>query len=324
MKEQTLILGTRGSKLALIQSEQVKAALLRYDPALRIEMRIIQTQGDRILDTALSKIGDKGLFTKEIEKHLLAGTIDLAVHSLKDMPTRQPDGLLLAAVTQREDPADVLISKGNRSWSQLPAGAVILTGSLRRRAQVLASRPDLRIQDVRGNIQTRLAAFEGGSADAMIMAAAGLKRASLESRITEAFSPRQFLPAPGQGALAVEIRRDDRRLAGIVSVLEDAASRAATTAERTLLARLEGGCQVPIGAYAWLEADRLCLKGLIADLEGKRGIRGQMEGHIQEAASLGERLAEDLLRRGGREILEELPPRDSASPPANATRKGNG
>ena len=306
MTKKQLKIGTRGSALALIQSRWVKAQMEQAYPHLEIQLKIIHTKGDKILDTALSKIGDKGLFTKEIENQLLAGDIDLAVHSLKDMPTQQPQGLTIAAITKREDPADALVSKGDLSFAELPQGAKILSGSLRRRSQLLHRRGDLEVVDVRGNIQTRLRKLDKGNARAIIMAAAGLKRAELESRITEYFEPTDFLPAPGQGALAIETRLDDTATADLVSLLEDKTSRIITTAERTLLAHLEGGCQIPIGAFAWQENDRLHLKGMVADLEGKQVLYKETTAAIHQPEALGVEVAEQLLAAGGKEILADI------------------
>jgi len=306
MTKKPLTIGTRGSALALIQSRGVKAQLEKAYPHLEIQLHIIQTKGDKILDTALSKIGDKGLFTREIETQLLAGTIDLAVHSLKDMPTKQPDGLTITAVTKREEPADALVSKDDLSFADLPQGAKILSGSLRRRSQLLHRRPDLEVVDVRGNIQTRLRKLDKGNAQAIIMAAAGLKRADLENRITEKFDPSDFLPAPGQGALAIETRLDDTATADLVSLLEDKNSRIITTAERALLAHLEGGCQIPIGAFAWQEEDQLHLKGMVADLDGKQVLYKEANDSLQQSAALGIQVAQQLLAAGAKEILAKI------------------
>lgn len=306
MIKKPLTIGTRSSALALIQTQWVKTQLEKAHPKLEIELKIIQTQGDKILDIALSKIGDKGLFTKEIETQLLEGAIDLAVHSLKDMPTKQPRGLTIAAVTKREDPADVLVSKDGLVFSELPTGAKILSGSLRRRSQLLFRRPDLEVVDVRGNIQTRLRKLDESDAQAIIMAAAGLKRAGLESRVTEYFRPIDFLPAPGQGALAIETRRDDEQTMERLTALEDKTCRTVTTAERWVLAHLEGGCQIPIGAFAWQENDRLHLKAMVADLQGNHVLYKDATAAIHQPEALGILVAEQLLAAGGKEILADI------------------
>jgi len=302
----TLYIGTRGSPLALWQAEWVKATLTAVHPQTEFVLRIIQTTGDKIMDTALAKIGDKGLFTKEIEIQLLEETIDLAVHSLKDMPTQSPPGLCLAAITEREDPADVLVSKKGLTLDQLPTEAKVLTGSLRRQGQLLHRRPDLQIVEVRGNIQTRLQKLDQGDTLAIIMAGAGLKRSGLQHRITERLNPLEFLPACGQGALAVEIRENDSATAELIKALDHQSTRITTTAERMVLAVLEGGCQVPIGAYAQLDQGKLILKAMISDLNGERLITAQREGSADKPEKLGRRTAEDLFDQGGRVILDEI------------------
>ena len=303
MASKRIIIGTRGSELALWQSEWVKAALQNAYPQLEIELRIIHTKGDKILDTALSKIGDKGLFTKEIEQQLLGGEIDLAVHSLKDLPTTLPDGLCVGAVPAREDAADVLVSKNNLRLEQLPRGAAVLTGSLRRRAQVLYRRGDLEIREVRGNVPTRLRKLDESDACAIIMAGAGLKRLGLENHVTERLDPVDFLPACGQGALALEIRSEDRSVAELIGSLHDGASAITVRAERAVLAELEGGCQVPIGAYAELRGEKLLLKAMIADLAGAELLTARAEGSAKRPEELGRGVGQELLDKGGREIL---------------------
>ena len=301
-----LVIGTRGSRLALWQSRLVQGQLERAWPELTIELRVIRTKGDRVLDTALSKIGDKGLFTREIENELLAGRIDLAVHSLKDLPTETPDGLKMGAITGRVDAADALVSKDGLLLEQLPAGAEVLTSSLRRRAQLLNRRSDLRVSDVRGNIETRLRKLDEGSAAAMVMAIAALKRLELIDRVSERLDPMEFLPACGQGALALEMRVDDGRVGALVRRLDDPASRAATTAERAMLARMGGGCQVPIGAYARIGDGQLHLRGMVCDLAGRNLLKADASGDIDKAEPLGERVAEELLEKGGRAILSDV------------------
>jgi len=306
MKNNKVIIGTRGSKLALWQSQWVESALRQVHERLEIELHIIHTTGDKIVDTALSKIGDKGLFTKEIEQQLLSGSIDLAVHSLKDLPMSLPEDLCVGAVTSREDPGDVLISKNGLTLEQLPKGAVVLTGSLRRRAQLLNRRSDLQVRDVRGNVETRLRKLDEGNGSAIIMAAAGLKRLGLVERITQQLDPVDFLPACGQGALAIEIRSDDKRIAELIGPLNDADSRITTTAERTVLAELEGGCQIPIGAYARLQNGKLLLNAMISDLAGTKLLTAQAAGRAEDPEKLGREVARKLLDMGGSEILTQV------------------
>ncbi|MBI9016838.1 MAG: hydroxymethylbilane synthase [Phycisphaerae bacterium] len=301
-----IIIGTRGSELALWQSRWVKQALLeRYDQ-LEIELKIVQTKGDVILDVALSKIGDKGLFTKELEQKLLSGEIDLAVHSLKDMPTVWPEGLCIGAITSREDPADVLISRDGLTLEQLPFGAKLFSGSLRRKAQVLHYRNDIVVEDIRGNVQTRLRKFDESDADAMIMASAGLKRLGLADRISERLNPEVFVPACGQGALAVQICCDDAETAEIISVLDDPVGGAAVVAERTVLGQLEGGCQIPIGAYGQIRGNKIYLRAIIASLAGDKLITAEGHGDIGAPEKLGQLIAEELLEKGGKEILAQI------------------
>lgn len=306
MKKKKIIIGTRGSKLALWQSEWVKAELQRTYQQLEIELRIIHTTGDKILDTALSKIGDKGLFTKEIEQQLLNRSIDLAVHSLKDLPTTLPDGLHIGVITAREDPCDVLVTKNNLTLEQLPPGAIVLTSSLRRRAQILHLRSDLQVKDVRGNVQTRLRKLDESDAHALLLAGAGLIRLNLQDRISQRLDPLEFIPACGQGALAIEIRDDNKNIAELIAPLNDKNTQITTTAERTLLAELEGGCQIPIGAYAELKNDKLFLKAMVADLAGTKILKARAQGSPDAPEKLGRELAMQLLDMGGREILDEI------------------
>ena len=306
-----LVIGTRGSALALWQAEHVRAALLAQHKSLQASLKIIRTKGDKILDAALSKIGDKGLFTKEIETALLAGTIDLAVHSLKDLPTELQDGLSVAAVTTRQDPADVLLSKDGLGLDDLPVEAKVFTGSLRRQAQILHRRSDFLVKPIRGNVQTRLKKFDESNAQAIIFAKAGLVRLDLTERITERLDPAQFLPACGQGALAIEIRAEDKWLAEILQPLDDLESRVTTTAERTFLAELGGGCQVPIGAYAQFGSDRsrMTITGIVANLDGTRLLRRTISAGfsgLDSATELGRQLAEQLRSIGCQEILDEV------------------
>ena len=306
-----VVIGTRGSPLALWQANHVRDALIASRSDLEIQLEIIRTKGDRALHAPLHTMLDKGLFTREIESALLAGTIDLAVHSLKDLPTELPDGLSLAAVTAREDPADVLVAKNEGTLETLPKGATVLTGSLRRRAQLLHHRPDLRISSVRGNVETRLRKLSQCEAQAMVLARAGLVRLGLSDRVTERLDPAKFLPACGQGALAIETRCDDSPVRELLQPVDDAESRFAVTAERAFLAALGGGCQVPIGAYARTTGDAapLTITGIVANIDGSRLLRKTIEAvvtQLEAAEELGQRLAEELRAEGCQEILDEV------------------
>ncbi|MFQ6059304.1 MAG: hydroxymethylbilane synthase [Anaerolineae bacterium] len=300
-----VVVGSRGSALALAQTQQVINELLRLGPEITFVLKVIKTRGDRIRDVALTKMGGKGLFVKELEEALLAGEIDLAVHSLKDLPTEQPSGLVIGAVLKREDPRDALVSRHGLALAQLPRGARVGTGSLRRGAQLLAYRPDLRIADIRGNVDTRLRKLGQGQYDAVILAAAGLIRLGQADRITEYLAPQVLLPAVGQGALAVEVREADARIQGMLAAIDHASTRAAVTAERAFLRRLEGGCRVPIAAYGQVQDRSLLLDGLVASADGHRVIRGQERGPVTAPIQIGERLAEVLLACGAEGILQE-------------------
>lgn len=304
-----LIVGSRGSQLALWQSEWVKAALTKAIPNCEVEIAIIKTTGDKILDSPLSKIGDKGLFTREIEHELLEHHIDLAVHSLKDLPTELPSGLVIGAVTRREHVHDVFIShtgKQHRTVGALPPGASVATGSLRRTCQLFSWRPDLKVIDLRGNLNTRFAKLDESGWDGMILAQAGVVRLGWQERISEILPFDRMLPAVGQGALAVEIRDDDIQLRNMVMRLNSEPTFLATTAERSLLRHLEGGCQIPIGAYGRIEQNRLFLDALVGSLDGKRIVRGSINGSIEDPEALGIQLGETLLKSGGKEILREI------------------
>jgi hydroxymethylbilane synthase len=301
-----LVIGTRGSKLALWQAEWVHARLRELEPGIPVSLRRIKTTGDKILDTPLATIGGKGLFVKEIEDALLRGEIDLAVHSMKDVPTHVPAGLEILAIPEREDPRDVLVSRAGVTLDRLAAGARIGTSSLRRQAQLLHARPDLSIQILRGNLDTRLGKLEAGEYDGILLAAAGLRRLGWADRVTEYLSPEVCLPAIGQGALALEGRADDAFVRELAGRVDHRPTRIAVTAERALLERLEGGCQVPIAAYATIEHDMLSMSALVAGVNGRRLIRDSIHGAVDEAHRLGVRLAERLLERGGDEILREI------------------
>ncbi len=302
----TLILGTRGSKLALQQSQWFQTRLHEVAPDVQVTLRKIQTSGDKIVDVPLAKIGGKGLFVKEIEEALLAGEIDLAVHSMKDVPAQLPDGLEILCVPPREDARDALISRDGRRFMDLPQGARIGTASLRRQAQLLNARPDLCIDMLRGNLDTRLRKLKEGQFDAIVLAAAGLHRLAWAQEITEYLDPVVSLPAIGQGALGIEGRGEDHFVRSILDRLNDQTTGTAVTAERAFLNRLEGGCQVPIAAHATLSDGQLTLDGLVASIDGKTIIRDEIRGKSGEAYALGVQLAERLLARGGDKILREI------------------
>ncbi len=297
---------TRGSQLALTQSRWVADRLQEANPGTQFELHTFKTVGDKVLNVALSQIGGKGLFTKELEDAMLAGKADMAVHSLKDMPTELPAGLTLGCIPEREDARDVVITVDGTRFADLPAGTVVGTSSLRRMAQLRHRRPDLEFVPIRGNVDTRLRKLEEGQVGALIMAASGFHRLGLQDRITEYLDPAYCLPAPGQGALAVEIRDGDPEVAAMVAKIHHLETAVRVEAERAVLARLEGGCQVPIAAHAVLDGDRLHLEGLIASTDGSRVVRYAAEGPAREPRALGVRVAEWLLDHGGEEILQAL------------------
>ena len=305
MSEKVLI-GTRGSSLALAQAGWVKAALEKQSPNLTLSLKIIKTSGDKITDVPLAAVGGKGLFVKEIEEALLQREIDLAVHSMKDVPDRIPPELHLGAVTRREDARDVLVSRSGLSLANLPPGSRLGTGSLRRTAQLLQARPDLTVAPLRGNLDTRLRKLKAGEVDAIVVAAAGLKRLGWENEITEWLDPEVLLPAVGQGALGIECRREDARIQELIRPLNDPDTETAVISERALLHRLEGGCQVPLAAHGALFGGRLRLRALVASLDGKRILRGEESGRGDQAREIGVRLAERLLDQGAGAILEEI------------------
>jgi hydroxymethylbilane synthase len=297
-----LRIGSRGSQLALWQANHI-SSLLR-ERGHEVEVEIIKTTGDKITDVALAKVGTKGMFTKEIEEALAAGSIDLAVHSLKDLPTELSQGFEIAAVTTRENPRDVFCSSEYKSIRALPQRARVGTSSLRRQAQLKALRPDLDIQSLRGNVDTRLRKLEAGEYDAIILAAAGLKRLGKTELIKQVISPEIICPAAGQGALAIEIRAGDSVTGQHLAFLDDAAARATTTCERALLNQMGGGCQVPIGALAEIRNGRLHLEAVVADPDGTKVLRESREG--SDPVQLGESVGETLLQRGGDAILEAV------------------
>lgn len=301
-----LILGSRGSKLAWWQANFVKRALERLH-AVEVRLEVIRTTGDKITDVPLAQVGGtKALFTKEIEEALQAGRIDLAVHSLKDMPTQLPRGLTLGAMPAREDPRDALISRRGEAWGKLPPGARVGTSSLRRQLQLRRLRKDLRIEPLRGNLDTRLRKLDEGRYAAIILALAGLRRMGWADRATQIFSVEEMVPAIGQGTLAIEIRADDAELLSGLAALRDPDTEAAAAAERAFLARLGGGCQVPLAAHAEVKGERLGLVGVVVSRDGEQAVRGKDEGSVDDAVSIGERLAEKLLSQGAEEILAAI------------------
>jgi len=297
-------IGTRGSTLALAQSGQVRRLLPGGEGAH--QLKVIETSGDRSPQASLRRIGGKGVFSKEIELELLEGRIDIAVHSLKDLPTEETPGLTLAALLTREDPRDALVARGGLDFASLLPGAKIGTSSLRRQSQVLARRPDLAVQDLRGNVPTRIARVKEGRLDAIVVAAAGLKRLGITQEASEILDEAWMLPAPGQGILALQIRADDRKTAEAVRGLDDGTSRAEATAERMLLSGLGGGCLVPVGARGLARDGRIVLAGFVGHPSGRPSLRATLDGPMAEASDLGLRLAASLLRDGAKEILAEV------------------
>jgi hydroxymethylbilane synthase len=299
-------IGTRGSQLALYQAKKVKATLEILFPELQVELEIIKTKGDKILDVALSKIGDKGLFTKEIENALIDGTVDLAVHSLKDLPTTLPEGLKLGAVLERGEFRDALVSKNGKKLSELGAGDVVATSSLRRIAGLLKINNQIIIKDIRGNVNSRLQKMEDGYCDAMIMAAAGLQRLGLEKYITEIIDPEVILPAVSQGAIAIETRIGDLETETLMDKINHTETWEAVIAERAFLAELQGGCQVPLGCFSSIHNGTLTLSGFVASIDGKQYIRETISGALSQGASLGIALAGKMQEKGATEILNAI------------------
>ncbi len=303
---QQIRIATRKSALALWQAEYVKAQLEHFHPGLQVELVPMSTQGDKILDTPLAKIGGKGLFVKELETAMLEGRADIAVHSMKDVPVEFPAGLQLQTICPREDARDAFVSNQYRDFNELPAGAVVGTSSLRRQCQLKAIRPDLQIRDLRGNVNTRLAKLDQGEYDAIILAAAGLIRLGFVERIRTYLPVEQSLPANGQGAVGIECRSDDVRIQQLLAPLEHLPTRQAVLAERAMNRRLQGGCQVPIGAYAIHQGDELWLRGLVGQLDGRHIIQAEVRGPATAAEQLGLSLAEQLLAQGAGEILSAV------------------
>ncbi len=300
-----LRIGTRASQLALWQANWVKAELEARYPGMEVTLTKIKTLGDKILDVPLAQVGGKGLFVKEIEEAMIRGEIDIAVHSMKDVPTEFPEGLGLSCITEREDPRDALISRGV-TFADLPLGAKIGTSALRRQAQLLKVRPDLEMVIIRGNVETRISKLTTENLDAVILAAAGLKRLGFTDSVTEYLDTELSVPAIGQGALGIECRLDDKELTETIAFFNHPATSYAVRAERALLKRCEGGCQVPIAAYGQVNGDQLTLTGFVASVDGSRSLKEQIIGPVDAAEHLGIELAERLLRNGGKEILEEV------------------
>ena len=299
-------IATRKSPLALWQANYVKAELEKNYPGLQVELLPMTTRGDKILDSPLAKVGGKGLFVKELEEALLRNEADLAVHSMKDVPVEFPDGLCLATICQREDPRDAFVSNHFASIEALPQAARVGTSSLRRQCQLRARRPDLQVLDLRGNVNSRLAKLDAGDYDAILLAAAGLKRLGLEARITALLECGESLPANGQGAVGIECRSTDTELLTLLSRLEDQGTRQRVMAERAMNRSLQGGCQVPIGAYAELQGDELWLRGLVGSIDGQRILRAEIRGPVSDAETLGVKVAGALLAQGADKLLAEI------------------
>ncbi|HZX14125.1 MAG TPA: hydroxymethylbilane synthase [Thermodesulfobacteriota bacterium] len=302
---QALRIGSRGSRLALLQAEFIRSLIKSKFPEITTELHIIRTTGDKILDSQLSEIGGKGVFVKEIEDALIRNEIDIAVHSMKDLPTILPNGLTIGAVAERHDPRDVLVSKNDIKFNELPKGAKVGTSSLRRQAQLLNLRPDLQILPLRGNVDTRVRKVRSEGLDSAVLALAGLERMGFKDEIAEIFPVDVLVPAPGQGALAVECREDDREINDIIFQINHKESSISASAERAFLAELGGGCQVPVGCYARIKKDRINILGLIASTDGREIIREEIDGSVEIHQALGRELALTILNKGGREILSK-------------------
>lgn len=306
MAREPIRIATRGSMLALQQSRAIKEALEKLWPELRFELQVIRTTGDKITDVPLAKVGGKGLFVKEIEDALLDGSADLAVHSMKDVPADLPDGLEIAVIPEREDPRDAMIIRGGETIADLCHGAVIGTSSLRRGSQIRAMRADFEVRNLRGNLETRLRKLDEGQFDAIILAAAGLRRMGWQDRITMYMNPAQFIPAVGQGSLGIEARSADDEIHRLLAPLNHPETAVAVKAERSLLKELQGGCQVPIGCHARLAGKIVELSAMVASLDGRQLFRASGAAPLEDAVGLGKRIAVELLDLGAREILDEI------------------
>lgn len=306
MTQQTVRIATRKSALALWQAEYVKAKLEHFHPGINVELVPMTTKGDIILDTPLAKVGGKGLFVKELEVAMLENRADIAVHSMKDVPVEFPEGLGLEIICPREDPRDAFVSNSIKSLADLPQGAIVGTSSLRRQCQIKALRPDLDIRDLRGNVNTRLKKLDNGEYDAIILAAAGLIRLEMPERIQEYIEPEVMLPANGQGAVGIECRNEDTTIKALLAPLACEKTRIRVVAERAMNRALEGGCQVPIGSYAVLEGQQVYLRGLVGAIDGSEILTSEVRGSIDEAAQLGNQLADNLLAKGADKILRQV------------------
>jgi len=300
-----LVIGTRGSKLALWQSEYIKG-LVEEITGLPVELKIIKTTGDKILDVPLAKVGGKGLFTKELEVELIAGTVDLCVHSMKDVPTELPEGLYISATPERVDPRDALVSGAGYTLDSLPQGAKVGTSSLRRIAQVRSLRPDVEIVDVRGNLDTRMRKAETGEVDVVILASAGITRMGWADRITGYIPTEQMVSAVGQGAIGIEIRENDEFMRSVTDKINHADTFVCVTAERVVMKKLEGGCQVPIGAYATLDGDTMHMDAIVGEVDGSTILKATLEGPASDPVALGDRMVAALLDLGAHEILSAI------------------
>ncbi len=304
--KKTLRIATRKSPLAMWQAEFVKAKLEEAHPGLEVKLLPMSTKGDKILDVPLAKIGGKGLFTKELEDRMMDGDADIAVHSMKDVPMELPEGFALGAVLERHSPTDAFVSNTYTSFDELPQGAILGTSSLRRKAQLMALRPDLDVRDLRGNVGTRLGKLDAGDYDAIVLATSGLQRLGLDERIKHEIAPEICLPAVTQGTLGIEYFAKDEETLALIQVLNHKETEIRTTAERAMNHRLEGGCQVPIGVFAELQEDQLRLRGLVGSIDGSTILKAEMNGSVSDAKKLGVELAEELLEQGAKQILQEV------------------